>query len=193
MQHLTGAEFEALIVEQNQAYEKERIACIGRYGVIANHIMNRETGKMEIIPLASLPDFEGVVKGGQHIVFDAKVCSAASFSWARYRSETRGARARQLKHMLRRSRFGAMCGFLMHWNGRSLKTKTVDAKTYFIPVHAEQEYWSQVDCGQVKSLTLDGCDIIGKVVEWTVRGASRKPRPDFLDTILSQQEIFQEG
>jgi penicillin-binding protein-related factor A (putative recombinase) len=180
---LTGKEFEKLVVEQAAIYEEKGIACIGRYGVQANMAPKKipDGGRQfETVMIQSLPDFEGIRMGGSHITFDAKVCSAASFAWAKYRSETRGARSRQLRHMLKRSRFGADCYFLIHWNERVLKAKTIPAATYAFPVDYRMEYWDKVESMEVKSLTQEDCQSLGRLVEWNKTDRGTKFRPLFL-------------
>lgn len=188
---LTGSDFEKLVVEQNAIYERERIACIGRYGVqSAMAPVQGQPGRFESIQMQSLPDFEGSFWDGKHIIFDTKVCSQASFPWAKYRTETRGARSRQLKHMLRRSMFGARCFFLMHWNARELSKKVIPAATYILPVHHRMEYWSQVESLEVRSLTLSDCEEHGLPVRWTTNGRGTKERPDYLWTVLQSFPTF---
>lgn len=183
---LTGAEFEKLVVEQNAIYEKEGAACFGRYGVQSSMAPSKTApGKFETIQMQSLPDFEGSTKAGYHMIFDAKVCSAASFAWAKYRSETRGARARQLKHMLRRSRFGATCFFLIHWNERALQKSVIPARTFIMPVNHMSEYWDKVESLEVKSLTPSDCEEHGHEVQWVFSGSrGTKLRPDYLKTVM---------
>jgi penicillin-binding protein-related factor A (putative recombinase) len=188
---LTGSDFEKLIVEQNSIYEREKIACVGRYGVQSSMApVQGQPGKFEPIQMQSLPDFEGSLADGKHIIFDAKVCSQASFPWAKYRSETRGARARQLKHMLRRSMFGAKCFFLMHWNSRELSKKVIPAATFIIPVHHRMEYWSLVESMEVRSLTLGDCEEHGLQVHWTTSVRGSKHRPDYLWTVSHSFPTF---
>jgi penicillin-binding protein-related factor A (putative recombinase) len=183
-ERLTGADFEKLICEQAEIYEKRGLACFGRYGVQASmRPKEGEIGIYEPMMIQSLPDFEGVGRGGLHIIFDAKVCSQASFPWAKYRSETRGARARQLKHMLRRARFGTKCFFLIHWNERQLAKKTVPAVTYLFPVQAGVLYWDRVESLEIRSLTQEDCFDWGTQVTWRASGRGKKLRPEFLSAM----------
>lgn len=181
---IKGSELEVLIAEQNAIYEDAGMACIGRYGVQAARM------KEEWIIQSSLPDFEGPLAGGHHIVFDSKVCSQASFSWAPYRSATRGAKARQLKHMIRRSRFKAKCFFLFHWNERVMKTKTIPAATFVLPVIHDFDYWDRVESGEVGSINIDDCNRLGIEVEWTKRDRGTKYRPDYLTSLVGFTEIY---
>lgn len=171
--NLTGREFEKLIVEQCAIYEKCNVACIGRYGVQATR------SRDEWVILSSLPDFEGdcYKPRQEHVIFDAKVCSQASFGLSKYRNEVRGARRRQLNHMFKRDRFGAKCFFLIHWNERKLKSRIDYAITYRFPVSLHMVFWKLFEAGEVKSITRDDCETYGLPVEWT---GDRKLRPDFL-------------
>lgn len=186
---LTGRDFEAVVVEQNDIYERNLQASIGRYGVQATFSKSPITGKLENIIHRSLPDFEGTMLRGTHIIFDCKVCSAASFSWTDYRATTKGSKARQLNHMIRRSRFGAFTFFLMHWNERVLQKKVVPAETWIFPVNAEDDYWHRVQFGEVKSMNLEDCRGRGSRVHWVLNGArGSKYRPDYLDTVVAMLE-----
>ena len=175
---LTGKDLEKLVLQQNERYEADRLATVGRYGVQAVHM-----GDDKVQVLQSLPDFEGVFHGGRQLIFDCKACSQASFAWAKYRTETKGARSRQLKHMRRRSRFGAVCFFLMHWNERQLKSKTINAQTWLLPVEDTDSYWDDVDGGVVRTLTLEDCQDRGIQVNWVIPQRCRKPLPDYLAAI----------
>lgn len=180
--NLKGSEFEKLIVEQNALYERENIASIGRYGVQSSQRPDmRQPGGWEVVQIKSLPDFEGTTIDGYHIIFDAKAVTAASFSWSKYRSETRGAHSRQLRHMLKRSKFGANCFFLFHWNQRDLVKKSIPAETYVVPVKHDDDYWHQIESLEVRSITIDDCRERGVPVQWTTSDRGRKFRPDFLD------------
>lgn len=181
---LTGAELEDLVVEQCSNYERAHLACIGRYGVQAARTQT------DWVIMQSLPDFEGPLASGVHVVFDVKACSQASFSWDKYRSETRGSRSRQLRHMLKRSRFGAKCFFLMHWNERALTKRVVPARTFVLPVQHDFDYWDKVEGGEVKSITIDDCNTLGVEVEWTKQDRGTKYRPDFLPSLLGFGEYY---
>lgn len=195
---LSGKEFESIIIEQSDHYRSNEVASIGRSGVQASVIPDGRGG-VETRLLQSLPDFEGdCLIGGDglnlspamdrqhiHLKFDAKVCSSASFDWTRYRKETRGSKWRQLTYMLDRSRFGAKCFFLIHWNERKLTKSTVAPKTYIIPVQFEDPYWSRVESMQVRSLSLGDCEEMGQEVQWVLNTTrSRKYRPDFLAAVM---------
>ena len=163
---LTGSDFEEHTFTALARLEKLEIGTFGRYGVQAVRT------KSEWQIMQSLPDIEGIIAGRQHI-FDCKVCTASSFSWAKYRDETGGSKARQLRHMRKRSRFGAVCGFLMHWNERVLVTKTEPAITFWFPVQHDSPYWGHVDSGEIKSLTREECRSMGVEIPWQIHGQDR--------------------
>ena len=181
---ITGTEFQSLVDEQNAIYEQESLACIGKYGVQAARM------KDEWIIHSSLPDYEGPLVDGRHITFDCKVCSQASFSWDKYRSLTRGSRSRQLRHMIKRSRFGAKCFFLMHWNERVLTKQTFPARTFVLPVMHHFDYWDKVEGGEVKSISLADCNTIGIEVEWVKRDRGTKFRPDYLPALMQFGDVY---
>jgi penicillin-binding protein-related factor A (putative recombinase) len=163
---LSGKDFESIVEHRLEQYESERKGSFGRYGVKTNFMTNPLTKKLELMPMQSYPDFEGVVRGGRQIIFDCKVCSQSSFNWSYYRSITKGSKHKQLKHMLERSNYGVTCFFLIHWNERVLKTKTVEAATYAVLVRAGHPYWDAVESGEVKSLTPEDCRTTGVEIPW---------------------------
>lgn len=181
---MTGKQFEAVIVERNREYEAAGIASIGRYGVQATR------NKQEWVILSSLPDFEGSLSNGRHVIFDAKVCSQASFPLDKYRVETQGSRSRQLRHMYRRAKFGATCFFLIHWSQRTLKRCTIQAITYRFPVHLDHPFWLAFNAGETKSLNREDCENYGTEIHWNCLSArGKKPRPDFLQGLTANKEL----
>lgn len=178
---LTGKELEQLVVEQNEIYKKNKIASIGRYGVQATMIRNRQTGSVETQLHQSLPDFEGVRYGGKQVIFDCKVCSQASFNLSPYRPELRGNKYRQLKHMFERDEFGSECWLLFHWNLREMKTKVIDAQTWVFPVSLNMEFWQRFLASEERAITLAHCEAYGRYVYWETSGdRGTKYRPDYL-------------
>ncbi len=174
---LTGATFERLITARNAEYFRYGQAHVVKCGV------NAVRTKREWLVIPSYPDFEGVTSGGRQFVFDAKVCSQSSFALDKYRNETRGARARQLRHMLHRSRFAVPAFFLLHWNPRQLTTRRLPAATYAFPVSGQLEFWQQFAAGAVRSLSRQDCTELAVPVAWTCAGRSGTPRPDYLTAI----------
>ena len=155
---LTGREFEKILVKRHEEYFKHKMGCFSRYGVQAV-----QTGTDRgLVAIQSLPDFEGIrVDNPVHIIFDAKVCSQASFALAEYRGEPKkGSKFRQLKHMRQRSMFGAQCFFLIHWNERKLPTKYEPPETFIFPV-SDSEFWLGVDAAETRSIKRVDCEDYG--------------------------------
>jgi penicillin-binding protein-related factor A (putative recombinase) len=168
---LTGADLERETLVALNKLEDAGIGAFGRYGMQA--VRTKDDWQI----LQSLPDFEGIITGRQ-IIFDCKACSQASFDLTQYRSETRGSKSRQLRHMIRRSRFGATCGFLLHWNQRELRKSITPAKTYWIPIDYNSQYWVDVDGGVIRSISLADCSLIGIEIPWVIEGRDRKAKLD---------------
>lgn len=175
---LTGKAFESIIVERLKRDRDARRWHVGRYGVQAVRL------KDETMMIQSLPDFEGAIYPiGRQVIFDAKVCSQASFNLAKYREETRGARSRQLRHMLDRSEFGAICGFVIHWNERQLSKRRDDAATYWFPVEPNS-FWGDFLSGDVRAIRRSDCVEYGSQISWVTLGAERTARPDIYSSVM---------
>lgn len=175
---LTGTALEKLVVQMAGYYKRDGSAHISRAGVQA--VRNKD----EWVVIPSLPDFEGVfAPRGNQIIFDCKVCSQASFDLSKYRSDTKGSRSRQLRHMLERSQFGSVCFFLIHWNPRSGKTFHQPAETFAFPVHAGMLFWQCFERGEVRSLTREDSKEYGWPVKWGTVSGGRTLRPLFLEAI----------
>jgi len=120
--HLTGTGFQDLIDPRLSWLKQERAMAVDKPGVFAVPMQRFPDGSVRARLIASLPDYQGVFgTPQQEVVFDAKVCSQASFDLSKYRIEMRKARSRQLKFMYERASFGSACFFLIHWNRRELK------------------------------------------------------------------------
>lgn len=167
--HLRGKEFEAEILRAGQRFESERLLTIGKYGV---QVMGGFPGG-EMRPIQSLPDFEGVLSpSGRQFIIEAKVVSGPSFTL-----ENSHFGDRQLRHLLRRSEFGASCWLLMHWNARELKTRADQAATIAIPV-TRSARWEAIASGEIKSISRESSFEIGVPVPWIVPPRCRKAIPD---------------
>lgn len=173
----SGKNFEKILMERMHDEEDSGLATMGRYGVQASHT------SAGLIAMRSLPDFEGVTPDGRQFIFDAKVASGPSFDLGPYRDSTKGAKARQLRHMLLRSQFGSVCGFVIHWNSRPHMKVPEDAKTYWVLIDPKMRFWSAFLKGEQKSISRSDCDDIGFKIRWTLRKGQRKPRPDLLSAI----------
>lgn len=180
MTNLTGKDLERLVIELASEYKRRKLAHITRCGVQAVRM------KDDWQVIQSLPDFEGLLIDGRQIIFDCKVCSQASFNLAKYRTETKGARARQLRHLLERSEFGAVCFFLLHWNQRTGKTFTQEPATYIFPVVEGSEFWELFRSGETRKIDRKDCEEFGQKVRWQSTERGRKERPDFVATILEK-------
>lgn len=176
---MKGKDFEKIIVERNREYRQHGTASVGRYGVQAARTND------EWIIMQSLPDFEGTLApNGNQVIFDCKVCSQASMPLSPYREESKGSRRRQLRHMLDRSRFGAICFFLIHWPERELKTRTEPVMTWRFPVDVDSDFWRAFEAGEVKTLSRSDCEDHGDPIDWVTLGDGRTPRPDYLNGIV---------
>lgn len=179
---MTGKEFETIVKERSVEYKSASIAHISACGVQAAR------AKDEWMILQSLPDFEGVTSQGRQFIFDCKVSSQASFDLSKYRGETHGSKARQLKHMLERSKYGVPCFFFIHWNSREGKTFKEVAETFVFPVCYKVEFWQSFFAGETKSINRKDCEEFGERCAWSIYGQGRKPRPDVLPIVLNRIE-----
>ena len=179
MESLKAKEFERLCIYAMEGAERVGDATMSRYGVQAS-LQNNEWR-----PIESLPDFEGILQGGRQFVFDCKVCSQASFPL-----DDDKFKRRQLKHLLRRAKFGGITFLLIHWNQREMKTRTDEARTVVFPLcgHHAGNFWVRVDAGAEKRITRDACDEYGIDVDWT--GPAGKERPNLLAAILRLQLLI---
>jgi penicillin-binding protein-related factor A (putative recombinase) len=178
---LTGSDFQAICKDRCYEYKRLGIAAVGEYGVQGVF----KDGKW--MPIQSLPDFEGAMASGHHMMFDCKVCSQASFSLGPYRQDTRAPKARQLKHMRDRAEFNVASFFLLHWNARLLKRSSYPPETFIFPICANR-FWEQYDAAQVMSITREDCDKYGVPVPWNILGQARTFRPDFLPAVQARIE-----
>jgi penicillin-binding protein-related factor A (putative recombinase) len=167
---LTGRGFEKLISKEAARLLALGWADIGKYGVQCTHLGDK------VIPMASLPDYEGVMNGlPKQVIFDAKVCSQASFPLNPYTEKKN--KAKQIRHMRKRSRFGCTCGLMMHWNERVLKTRTDRPVTWWFPVD-DGVFWRKFDSGEKKSITREDCAEYGFRVYWHKPGRTKTVVPD---------------
>lgn len=176
-----GTRFENLVQFDLDRCALAKVACGGRYGVQVVPIKNKahdpddpDSSAVTFQPIKSLPDFEGVLGSGRQFMFDCKVVSGASLPLSKY-DMTRGERRRQLNHMLKRSRFNALCGFLIHFNAR--KTQRIDelAVTYLFPVIHDHTFWTRFDAGIKRTINREDCEQIAIRVCWPVRNGLLMP------------------
>lgn len=198
---LTGKEWEELCLRRYRADRKLQATTykpryhMVRYGTTSSFRKDKDTGETKLTPMASLPDFEGVVaitkqEGrfsypvGRHFCFDCKVCSQSSWSL-----DQKSWLARQQQHLLERSVLGCATFVFLYLAERNLKRKQQDAVAYAIPVHPSISLWRNVDRGEVKRLTRSDCDEYGLKVEW-VRNRAHRYYPDLLTAILAMMDVI---
>lgn len=176
-----------MIVDAANREEKSGSLTLNRYGVTLS-VQNGVT-----MGIQSKPDFEGVVATGRQFVFEAKVCSGASFAMHKDKLKPR-----QVSHMLTRSRFNVTCFLVIHWNARELVRSKIGAVTVAIPVSDADPRWQRfidayalakrqskeqgkpVPVESQGSITLEESIRIGKVIPWVVPKGCRKATPDIL-------------
>lgn len=185
-EQLKGTEFEALLSDAADRAEKLGILTMDRYGVTLS-VQNGIT-----LGISSKPDFEGVISSGHQFIFEAKVCSAASFPMAKDKIKPR-----QVSHMLTRSRFGVPCFLVIHFTARRMVRGYDPAMTVAIPVSEADPRWQRfVDAHDAArrdkcavesqgSISREEALTIGRIVPWTVPKGCRKPLPD-LTSFLNQ-------
>ncbi len=173
---IKGKEFEALILFRARVLEQEKKLTMGRYGVQAVMMNNPATHQPEWQVIPSLPDFEGIIYGeGRQIIIEAKVCSQASYPIHQAGKK----HPKQFDHMLRRAEFGALCFLLLHFNPRTLKTKSDPAVTYAIRVHPDMHFWREYEAAERISLDRNDAALNGDVVPWnTYSERATKLTPD---------------
>jgi penicillin-binding protein-related factor A (putative recombinase) len=154
--NIKGKQLEELVLKRAAVDERAGRYCLGRYGVMAVLI------KGEWHPIVSLPDFEGVTADGHQFIFDAKVCSAASYPLS---GGTSKSLKNQYRHMRRRAVFNVTCFLLMHFNARALKTKADEELTVLFPI-GDNDFWAAYEAENKKSITRDDAREYGVVVNW---------------------------
>lgn len=215
--NLKGKDLEELCIYRMQCEEAAGLATMSRYGVQGSYTyantgrngtpnyadvaltVGVDTEKVRNIfqyfgpekqnqmvwqPMQSLPDFEGILIGGMQFCFDAKVCSQASFPLGESTMKQR-----QLKHLKKRARFGAICFFLIHFNERRLVTKRSPTRTITFPVRPDHPFWEAHERGEVKRITEQDAELYGIRVEWNVAAGKKKTSPDILAAITEMMNI----
>lgn len=171
---LTGRQLEDQCVKAMERAEKAGLATMSRYGVQCSRIDG------EIVPIQSLPDFEGLIADGPWFCFDAKACSASKLDL----SDSK-VKARQLRHLMGRAKFGGVCFLLIHWNRRELKTRIDEAETWAMPVDSAHPFWQRVGALETYAIRRDDCRDYGVAVEWTKPGKARTFRPELVSAIIA--------
>lgn len=193
IENLEGKEFEGLCEDRFEHYKQRGVAHFKRYGVqVYGEGDPTSPSGIRWTPIRSFPDFEGALAPlGRQAIWDCKVVSAASFALSDYRwnGTDSKSKARQLRHMLDRSMFGALCGFLIRFNGRQLKTKADSPQTYLFPVHFDMPFWKGFMEGGNLSITRQHCEQIAIKVVWNKVGMDRTYRPDVLLALMELSDI----
>lgn len=171
---MKAKEFEDVCLYRMRQEEELGRATMSRYGVQGNFI----DGAWQ--PVQSLPDFEGLIEGGRQFITDCKVCGAASFPL-----DDDKFKRRQWRHMVTRSRFGAVCFLLIHFSERELKTRTEPAETWAFPVMLPHPFWNEFDAGSAKRITRQDCEEYAVKVEWNTLPGGRTTRPDVLAAVIA--------
>lgn len=178
--HFTGSDLEDRIDKRLDTLHELRMSDISKYGVKVRF----DPATNAYRPIKSLPDYEGPWNNrGQQAIFDAKVCSAASFALNKYRIEEHGPKSQQLKKLHDRAEFGCTCFFLIHWNQRVLAKRTVPPATYAMPVIRSHPFWMKFERRDVNALTRTDMLDYAVEVQWNYYGDDRTARPDVLAAI----------
>lgn len=171
---MKSKDFEEVCLYRMRQHQERGEATMSRYGVQGNFVDGTWT------PVASLPDFEGLIPPlGRQFVTDCKVCAQASFPLDEDKFKRR-----QLRHMLLRSRFGAICFLLLHFTARELSKGTIPAVTWAFPVFEDHPLWLAFDRSETKRITRADCEEYAELVTWNCLPGGRTPRPDILNAIL---------
>jgi len=148
----------------------------GRYGVMLSYQND------ELRPIKSYPDIEGVrMPAGQQWIAECKVCSSASLHLAT--RITQDKQSKQLAHLLQRAEFGATCMYVVHFNRRELKTRTVDQHTFAFPVHPNHPFWLRFLGGFESKVNIETCQEYGLPIEWHVPKRCRKAQINFVPIV----------
>lgn len=159
----SGKEFEEDIMRRGKFLEKQGVMSLGRYGVLVSLING------EWKPTPSYPDLEGdIAPDGRHFIAEAKVVSSSSFKIA----HEDHFKESQKKHLYRRSKVGAACFLIIHFNQRELKKCTILQRTYAVPVHPELPLWKDLEAGKISTISPESLEEYGAiVVNWTPCGS----------------------
>lgn len=187
---LNGKEFEQALIDAAARCEKQSLIVMDRYGVEVSNFGGK------ITPIPSKPDFEGTRADGRHFIIEAKTCSQSNFA-----IEKRTIKPRQVKHMLKRSRFGSKCFILIHFNQRILKNAVQPAFTVAIPVNDDDPRWQRyvdayADAKREKqpiepqgSICRNEAQDMGRLVMWKIPERCRTATPDLMPILYP--EFFQ--
>lgn len=170
--------------------ERRDLATANRYGVQGSFIQHKQPCRAcrkrgEWRPVESLPDIEGQVLDGPSFIFDCKHSSARTS--LQLKGSTIG---RQLSHMMKRSRFGSICFYLVHFTERETAQTFEAEATYAFPVSHSHPFWIAVEAGEITALQRTDCDTHAIRVRWGVPKGCRNERPLLLDAIEELEVMF---
>ena len=129
-------------------------------------------------------DFTGTGPGGVSVRFDCKTVSGSSFS---INDDHFG--AGQKSELLSHASVGAVCFLLIHYNARTIKSRSFLPLTVAVPVHPGHLFWQGVAVGKTSSLNLETAFRIGVVIRWVIYGRERTYRPDVLTAVESIRQL----
>lgn len=181
---LAWKEFESTILYRLEGEEKFGRATGSRYGVQGVYMRKQGSPKPEWTPIKSNPDINGVTDDAWLFIIEAKVCSGSKLALIESKVTER-----QIKFMIRHSKFQVTCMLMIHWNERLLKTKSFAAATYALPVHYEHPFWLAFQRGEIKSLNRDYCEKYAVPVPWDILDGQRKESPNVLFAINVLREV----
>jgi hypothetical protein len=176
-----GKELEELLMNEAKRLEKDSILTMGRYGTMVSMVDDAW------LPVPSLPDFDGARANGRQFIIEAKVCSQPSF-----RIQNDKIKQKQLRHMLKRSRFNVDCYVLIHFNARLGRTFYEPAFTVAMPILDGACGWAAgwaqfAECKEkyteFPGLTRQLAQELGIPVKWHIPPRSNKLRPDLLGLV----------
>lgn len=187
---LGAKEWENVTLEAIKLEREHKTLTGNRYGVDCRPMPSKKhRGEIEWTPVASLPDFEGVLMNGpQFVIENKKVASRKSLQL-----NDDKLKKRQLAHMFDRDEFGGVCFLLVHFNPRELKAGSTNSETFAFPVSKTHPFWIQFGLGTLNSLTPEHCVEFGFRVPWGSKYRSRTMRPLILETVQAMANMRANG
>lgn len=184
-ENIDGKLFQQLIIHRYRKVNESGKWHADQYGVRSS-AMRGPTGDLVWQPYKSLPDFEAAVAPyGRQVIFDAKVCSQASFPIGGEATRKK----KQFQHLVERSRVGALCYLLIHFNKRVLKTRVDEAFTVLLPVKGNEDIFLPAMDGATMNLNRSEAMLRGELVPWNAYGRGRKVTPDL--TLMLEHAVLQ--
>jgi hypothetical protein len=181
-----GKSFEDAVLNRLARESGNNRGTFNRYGVQTAVIgFDKQRGMPSLRAIKSYPDIEGLLVTGTQVVFDCKVCSQSSFDLAPFRlgDEQKGSKEKQLRHMVGRADYGAVCGFLIHWNSRTLRKSEEPTATFWFPVQREMPFWIRFWKGEERRINRKHCEEFGFPIQWNRKDSELKPWPDLLPVL----------